>query len=36
MIVKHNRNGDHGNPKKKKKKKTLDRGPNGLIDRDEK
>ena len=32
MIVKHNRNCDHGNPKKK----TLDRGPSGLIDKDEK
>ena len=33
MIVKHNRNCDHSNPEKKL---TLDRGPSGLIDRDEK
>ena len=33
MIVKHNRNCDQGNPKKKT---TLGRGPSGLIDRDEK
>ena len=32
--MKHNRNCDHGNPEKNK--KTLDRGPSGLIDRDEK
>ena len=34
MIVKHNRNCDQGNPEKKK--LTLDRGPSGQIDRDEK
>ena len=33
MIVKHNHICDHGNPKKKT---TLDWGPSGLIDRDEK
>ena len=40
MIVKHNCICDHGNPEKQKQKKgeklTLDRGPSGQIDRDEK
>ena len=36
MIVKHNFVCDHGNPKKKGMKLTLDRGPSGQIDRDEK
>ena len=36
MIAKNSRNCDHGNPKKKGEKLTLDRGPSGLIDRDEK
>ena len=31
MIVKNNCNSNHGNPRKK----TLERGPSGLIDRDE-
>ena len=35
MIVKNNCNCDHGNPEKKGKKLTLDRGPSGQIDRDE-